>query len=148
MQWSATWCLSGKIFFLNPVILSLVLHTPWKCSHFHQIKGTVSRDRYLFNQYFLCMRWWFSRSYKLFTTLYNYLLIICFFASAIFQRWSKLFSYRSVHDFFWLVETSVFCKLPNVCSYTVYYVTRISQSYIYISRRKKVVSNAIVSKLK
>ncbi len=34
------------------------------------IKGTVSRDRYFcwrskhFNQYFLSMRWWFSRSFK------------------------------------------------------------------------------------
>ncbi len=47
-------------------------HTP-----FPSIKGTVSLDGYFywrpkhFNQYFLCMRWWFSRSFKSFTLLYT-----------------------------------------------------------------------------
>jgi hypothetical protein len=50
------------------------------------IKGTVSRDGYflgvrykLFNQYFLCMRWWFSRSFKSFSQPFT--IIIFLFAS-------------------------------------------------------------------
>jgi hypothetical protein len=52
-------------------------------------KGTVSRDAYeygillrrpnYFHQYFLCMRWWFSRSFNSFSLHYLYFLLWSYF---------------------------------------------------------------------
>jgi hypothetical protein len=59
------------------------------------LKGTVSRDEYFcwrskhFIQYFMCLRWWFSRSFKSFSLPYIHVIVNF---SGLLEGFSKLVS--------------------------------------------------------